>query len=53
MDLKKTVMSLADAYGVSGDENSAKIQALIKALETDDIKNFIAEKYNGAVVAMF
>ena len=37
----------------SGDENSEKIQALIKALETDDVKNFIAEKYNGAVVAMF
>ena len=28
MDLKKTVMSLADAYGVSGDENSAAELAL-------------------------
>lgn len=36
-----------------GDENSAKTQALIKALETDEVKDFIAEKYNGAVVAMF
>lgn len=37
----------------SGNENLPKIQALIKALKSDDVKNFINEKYNGAVVAIF
>lgn len=37
----------------SGDENSAKIQALVSVLQTEDVKNFIAENYNGAVVAIF
>ena len=37
----------------NGDENSAKTQALIKALETDDVKNFMDETYKGAVVAIF
>ena len=36
-----------------GDENSAKIQALVKALQTDAVKNYIADSYNGAVVAIF
>ena len=36
-----------------GNENSAKIQALVDVLETEDVKNFIAENYNGAVVAIF
>lgn len=36
-----------------GDENSEKIKALVKALETDEVKQFIADKYNGAVVAIF
>lgn len=37
----------------NGDEDSEKIQALINALETDEVKDFIAETYNGAVVALF
>ena len=37
----------------SGDENSAKIQALVKALQTDAVKQYISESYNGAVVAIF
>ena len=37
----------------NGDENSAKIQALINALKTDEVRSFIEEKYNGAVVALF
>lgn len=37
----------------SGDENSPKIKALISALQSDDVKEFINEKYNGAVVAIF
>ena len=37
----------------NGNENLPKIQALIKALKSDDVKNFINEKYNGAVVAIF
>ena len=37
----------------AGDENSDKIQALIQALETDAVKDYIASSYNGAVVAIF
>ena len=37
----------------TGEENSEKIQALVKALQTDEVKNFIADTYNGAVVAIF
>jgi len=37
----------------TGKENDAKIKALVDALKTDKVKNFIAEKYNGAVVAIF
>ena len=36
-----------------GDESSAKVQALVKALQTDAVKTFIADSYNGAVVAVF
>ena len=37
----------------SGEENSAKTQALIDALKTDAVKDYIANAYNGAVVAIF
>lgn len=37
----------------SGDENSPKTQALLKALKTDAVKQHIADTYNGAVVASF
>lgn len=37
----------------SGNENLPKIQALVSTLETDEVKDFIAENYNGAVVAIF
>ena len=37
----------------SGDENSAKIQALVKALQTDAVKQFINDTYKGSVVAYF
>lgn len=36
-----------------GDENRSGIQALIKAVKSDEIKNFINEKYKGAVVPAF
>ncbi len=36
-----------------GNENSEKIQALVKALQSDATKAFIEEKFNGAVVAKF
>ena len=36
-----------------GDENSAKIQALVKALQSDAVKEYIEKTYNGAVVAIF
>ncbi len=35
------------------DLDSAKTKALVAALKTDDVKNFIAKTYNGAVVASF
>ena len=37
----------------AGDENSAKIQALVKALQSDAVKTYIENTYNGAVVAIF
>lgn len=37
----------------SGDENSEKIQALVKALQADAVKDYIADTYSGAVVAIF
>lgn len=36
-----------------GNENSEKTQALLKALKSDAVKNFINETYNGAVVPLF
>lgn len=37
----------------NGDENLPKIQALVSALQSDDVKTYIEENYNGAVVAIF
>ena len=37
----------------AGDENSPKTQALLKALKTDAVKQYISDTYNGAVVASF
>ena len=37
----------------SGDENSPKITALVNALKTDKVKQYIEDTYNGAVVAIF
>ena len=36
-----------------GDQDSEKIQALIKALMSEEVKAYIEETYNGAVVPMF
>ena len=36
-----------------GDESRPEIQALIKALKSEDIKKFIDEKYKGAIVPAF
>ena len=36
-----------------GDENRPEIQALIKVLHSDEIKQFMTEKYKGAVVPAF
>ena len=36
-----------------GTENEPKIQALIDALESDTVKDFIEQNYDGAVVAVF
>ncbi len=36
-----------------GNENSEKTQALLKALKSDAVKNYINETYNGAVVPLF
>ena len=37
----------------AGDENSEKIQALVKALQSDAVKQFITGTYDGSVVALF
>ncbi len=38
----------------SGNENDSRIQALVKALQSDVVKNFVAERYpNGEVVLVF
>ena len=37
----------------SGEENSDKIQALKKALQSDDVKKYVDETYKGAVVTVF
>ena len=37
----------------AGEENSAKIQALVKALQSDAVKDYIEKTYNGAVEPMF
>ena len=36
-----------------GNENSEKTKALVAAIQTDAVKKFIEEKYNGAVIAKF
>ena len=36
-----------------GNENSEKIQALVKALQSEEVKTFIEETYAGAVVPLF
>ena len=36
-----------------GNENAAKIQALVKALQSEEVKTFIEETYDGAVVPLF
>ncbi|MCD8256577.1 MAG: MetQ/NlpA family ABC transporter substrate-binding protein, partial [Oscillospiraceae bacterium] len=37
----------------TGEEESEKTLALVNALQTDAVKTFIEESYNGAVVAIF
>ncbi len=36
-----------------GSENDAKIKALVDAVKSDEVKKFIEEKYEGAVVPVF
>lgn len=36
-----------------GNENSEKIQALVKAIESDAVRDYINETYSGAVVPLF
>jgi D-methionine transport system substrate-binding protein len=36
-----------------GDDSRPEIQALIKALKSDEVKKFIEDKYKGAVVPAF
>ena len=36
-----------------GDEQRPEIQALVKALQSKEVKDFINEKYKGAVVPAF
>ena len=44
----------ANLLGVKeGRENEANIQALVKALQSDEVRDFINSTYNGAVVPIF
>ena len=48
----------AQLYGnivacAKGNEDSDKIKALVKALQSDEVKKFMADKYEGAVVALY
>ena len=48
----------AQLYGniiacAKGAEDSDKIQALVKALQSDEVKKFMNDKYEGAVVALY
>lgn len=36
-----------------GNENNASIKALVEALKSDKVKNFMIEKYEGAVIPIF
>jgi D-methionine transport system substrate-binding protein len=36
-----------------GEENQEKFQKLIKALQSEKVKKFIEEKYNGGVIPAF
>ena len=38
---------------LKGRESEEKIQKLIKALQSEKVKKYIDEKYNGSVVAAF
>lgn len=56
--IESTDSLAADTYGniiavQTGHENDDGIKALIEALETDKIRKFIEDKYEGAVVAKF
>ena len=37
----------------AGNEETDKTKALLKALQSDTVKNFIDEKYDGSVVSIF
>ena len=50
-DLAKQYTNVIAVY--SGTENSDKIQALIKAVESDEVREFIETTYGGAVIPMF
>ena len=44
----KTYVNIIGVY--QGNENSDKIKALVSVLRSDDIKKFITDKYDGAVI---
>ena len=44
----KTYVNIVTVY--EGNENEEKIQALVKVLRSDDIKKFIEDTYDGAVI---
>ena len=37
----------------AGDENRPEIQTLIKVLQSEQVKKFIKDNYNGAIVPVF
>ena len=47
------IAPLEDVYEGWIDENDEKIQALIKAVMSEEVKAYINETYSGAVVPIF
>ena len=49
-----TAQAYANEEGVKeGNENAEKIKALIDAVKSEQVKKFIEDKYDGAVVPIF
>ena len=53
MQMEEALAATMIAESLKVNEDSEKTKALVAALQTDEVKQFIEEKYHGAVVAKF